>query len=205
MATVIVFKDKSTLTLDAAMSQGHGRSAEVTRHEVEEGSDITDHIRSQPHTLTVNAIVSYRPVGAPGEEPAPERHKRAFERIERAIDAGETVTVQTGLKVYKNMAITSFDAPREVKTGYSLVCSLSLVEVRFATAKVAKVPLSAIGKPTPGASTAAAKVEKSKTQDQAALKQAKGQKAKSAVVNPKVAKVAEDTKPKSLLKTIFGG
>lgn len=226
MATVIVFKDKSTLTLDAALSESHGRAAEVTQNPVEEGADVVDHIQPKPMTLNLTGVVARYPIAgaqtpeteinrilAPvvdGKEPEQNRHMKAFQRLERAVDKRELVTVQTGLKVYENMAIRSATFPRESRTGSDLVFSLELQQVRFATARMVKVPKDAIGKAKPGATVAQAKQQKVKTQAQAQPKVTKGPQAKqapSAAQTAKAKQMAADTRPKSMAKqvqTYFG-
>jgi hypothetical protein len=46
---------------DATNVEGHGLSAEVTEHPVEDGPDITDHIRPQQDTFTMTAFVTNHP------------------------------------------------------------------------------------------------------------------------------------------------
>lgn len=191
MAVTIVFADQSTLTIDATIQQTHPRSVEVTRHPVEEGADITDHLRFEPRRLTLQCVISQTAyeagtigtnplTGQPellSPEPAKNRHKAAFDRIEAAMRARELVTVQTGLAVYRNMAIKSFAPVREARTGFDLVFPLELEEVLFAKTQTATVQRSSLGTAKPGASRSEAKAQVAKTQDQASPTGNKGQRA----------------------------
>lgn len=208
MATTITFADKTTLTLDAALSQGHERGADVTQHPVEQGADVSDYVRAKPHSLTVQGIIAKFPMVDPETEPEKNRVAKAFERLERAVDGGELVTVQTGLKVYRSMAIVGLSVTREARNGHDMEVRLDFREVRLATAKTVAVPKDAIGKAPPAATTAQAKAAQQKTKDQAAAQQARGQKQPSNLT-PKqaaaAAKVQAASVPKSWLKLGLGG
>lgn len=203
MATIITFDPPhfGVLKLDACLSQQHGRSADITRHKVETGAEVTDHIRPGAYTLSVNGIIAYAPprdvlaVALGAFTGDANRHVKAFERLQAAIDRSELVTVDTGLRVYKNMAIKSLDSPREVKTGYDFVFTLQLEEVRFVGAATIKIPASALGK------LAAAATAKAKTVRQATPAQSKGAGAKSTPT------ASQTSRGQSLLSTFtgFGG
>lgn len=145
MAIVITFPNGDALTLDAATSQRHGRTAQITEHEVEAGSDIADNIRNLPRELSIEGMVSRTPALPPGISPDPNRHIAAYTLLERARDTKMLVTVSTGLEVYPNMAIESLDYPRDANTGANLYFSISFHEVIFAVTQTAHVPRTALG------------------------------------------------------------
>jgi hypothetical protein len=141
------------LTIDACSSQSHSYDAEVTDHPVEDGADISDHHIAKPVGLTLNGVIAYAPPRTPLDLAVgttlldKNRHTKAHERLKRAWEDGELVTVHTGLDIYENMAITSYQPTREVKTGYDLVFTLDLREVNKVTAQSAIVPPNAFGSP----------------------------------------------------------
>jgi hypothetical protein len=197
MATIITFPlpHFGTMQLDACLSQQHTRTADITRHRVEQGSDVTDHVRPSAYSLSVNGIIAYAPPRNPldvalGAVFDANRTGKAFERLHEAIDRSELVTVDTGLRLYKNMAIRSIDSPRETATGSDFVFTLQLEEVRFVEAATIKIPLASIGKALPGLSGVAAVASKAKTQIQAAAKVVKGAAPKVAAAAPQAAKAA---------------
>lgn len=212
MAVKIIFADGSDLTIDATIRQTHERSNDVTTHPVEDGADVTDHIRPQPKRLSLQCVISQTDYAATAgasvslitgraslDGPAPEknRHKLAFDKLEKTMAKRELVTVNTGLQVYKRMAIKSFVPVREASTGFDLVFPLELEEVVFAKTQTAQVGKKAIGKAAPGASPAQAKAQVSKTQDQASPAGAKGQKPAPAATPPQAAQA------QSLLRRLF--
>lgn len=202
MAVILTFPDASTLSIDAVIVQTHQRASDISKHKVEVGSDIADHIKPQPKTLTLSGIQSATPIVPEGVEPDPDRTRQAYDRLEAAHKNSELISVSTALDSYENMAITSLTYPREARTGSALIFSLDLEEVRFATAQTAKVPKGAFGKASPGATKAQGKAQKKKTSDQATPKNAKGQKSGNPPKAPEQAKVEVK---KSLLVQLFGG
>lgn len=50
------------LKVDATISEGHGLSAQATKHGIEDGSEISDHIIKQPRTFTLAGVISDDPI-----------------------------------------------------------------------------------------------------------------------------------------------
>jgi hypothetical protein len=50
------------LKLDAAISESHAISARITDHEVEDGSNISDHKIDSPDTLDITGVISENPI-----------------------------------------------------------------------------------------------------------------------------------------------
>ena len=49
--------------MDLALSEEHRFPGEVTSYPVEQGADISDHIRTLPEEITLECIVSDTPIG----------------------------------------------------------------------------------------------------------------------------------------------
>ncbi|MBU6427983.1 MAG: hypothetical protein KGR26_03145 [Cyanobacteria bacterium REEB65] len=152
----------TTLTLDATISEGHRREADVTSHPVERGSDVTDNIRPKPRQLTLSGIISTAPTTWPGRAtilnpddlgvgqlassngPDVGRALAAYRLLEDAFTGGYLLTVQTGLDRYQNLVIKSVEFPKGPGTGRDLNFKLDLEEVLFAVSQTTQVPSSAI-------------------------------------------------------------
>ena len=52
----------TTVQFDASISENHQASAYVSEHQVEQGPNITDHIRPLPMTLSIQAFVTNTPI-----------------------------------------------------------------------------------------------------------------------------------------------
>ena len=168
MAAVTILtpvKSKSrvgALVFDAVVSESHEFSMAVTQFPVEEGAPITDHVRTEPAKITIEAIITNHPIKpeklsqfvydvASGKESilvetASDRVSGAFKMLldmigesdnyEAAPKLIEPVDVVTTLKLYKNMVITSIsiskDSPDE-----ALRFTMSLQKIRRATLRSA--------------------------------------------------------------------
>ena len=139
------------LTLDAALSVSHQKTSEVTEFEVEKGSNITDHIRPKPVSVTVNGIVSNTPIGTLQSERVlqltgfefrstvdganatenPGYVQSAYLELKRIFEAQELVKLVTELETYENMAMRSLDIPRDVQTGDCIRFSAQFQQVRL--------------------------------------------------------------------------
>jgi hypothetical protein len=204
MAVTLTFATGKKLVIDAATSQHHERNAEITKHPVEQGADITDHIRPMPNGLNISGVISSIPLGAAGVAPTANRHKEAFDQLDLAISSRTLVKVQTGLKTYENMAIRHIAFPREAQTGTELYFTIELVEVLFATTKTSKVPKDALGAKPPGGHTPASSAAAKKTQQQATNRNVRGNvttKPPTAKQTARAAAVGKSTQPKSALKS----
>lgn len=66
--------------LDAVISELHSMSSDVTRHPVEEGTDVTDHIRPEPIEISLECKVTNTPIKLPYS------HADGSSEVSRAID-----------------------------------------------------------------------------------------------------------------------
>jgi hypothetical protein len=130
----------AVIEFDATLSQTHLMQASVTRHPVEDGSQITDHIIDQPDAISLVGIISNTPLvflGFLGD--SPRRAEEAFQKIEEMKSAGQLVEVTTSLKNYTNMAITSVRCTRDAPKGNVIEVSVDLEEVLIATTATATI------------------------------------------------------------------
>ena len=160
MTTTIIFEDGYELDIDANLKDNHGRTAQLTKHKVEKGAEISDHITKENYTYSLDGIISEMTI-----EPTDGITRKAsifYEKIKNAYDENEIVKVNTSFEDYENMMITGYSIPREASQGESIFFSLQFEEVRFAetkSVKVEKVPKGSINK-AGGSITANKKLKK---------------------------------------------
>jgi len=58
----ITYADRELLKVDATIREGHDSTSQATKHGIEDGSEISDHIIKQPRTLTLTGIISDDPI-----------------------------------------------------------------------------------------------------------------------------------------------
>lgn len=118
------------IELDASLTESHDAEVDVTEHPVERGVDVADHIRPKPETVTIEGLVSNRPIGLGGLSSIPvvggfltdneSRAQTALTKLIELKDSGTTLTLTTAIKKYENMVMTSLKYPRDAKLGGSV-------------------------------------------------------------------------------------
>lgn len=121
-------------------SMNPSRSADVTDHEVEDGSNISDHRIRNARTLSISGFVSDVPLDMVGDydpENPEGNHVYVRERLERADENSEFINIDLGPTrgSYNNMLITSLDFSWDAESGNGLMVSLGAKEIRIAKPK----------------------------------------------------------------------
>lgn len=112
--------------LDATLTEDHIYNSRVTSYPVEDGRIISDHIINEPEILQITGVVTDTPLSIFSSF---NRSIDAFNRLVRVHTQRERITVVTGIKVYTDMVMTSFQVPRNVQTGQSLTFVIELQKV----------------------------------------------------------------------------
>jgi hypothetical protein len=112
------------VALDATLSHGIRRSAEITEYPVEEGSNVSDHKQNAPVAVTVDGFVSNNPVSLLSFGLVPQqddtRSKSAYDALVETFDNDELVQVQSELEIFDDMMMRSLDVPRDRATANAL-------------------------------------------------------------------------------------
>lgn len=168
MTTSLIFErtpgQLEQIDLDVAERQGHEKSATVTERAVEVGSVITDHVRPNQNTLTLEGWISNTPI-APGgatrgryqrlanggattlQFPTPfDRVRDCDEVLSWMIDAGPLVDVTTTLRVYQQMLLRRYKVDRDATTGSVLPVVLEFVQPRLVETRVVPAPAERRGR-----------------------------------------------------------
>ncbi len=128
---------------DCTLNESHSLKNDITDHAVEEGGNVSDHIRTRPLGLTMDVVVSDTPLasqdGTVIAGNAPGRARAVYSRLEQ-LAAGQVFTVMTAIKVYESMSLESMDIPRNAQTGESLRFSLTFKQIRIVRTKVVSLP-----------------------------------------------------------------
>ena len=116
------------VTFDTMVTEEHRVSSRVTYYPVERGTIVSDHIINEPDTIILSGLVTDTPLNlfAPFN-----RSIAAFNALLQIHERRELIDVVTGIKIYRNMAITSLDVPRNMKTGQTLTFNIELQRIIF--------------------------------------------------------------------------
>jgi hypothetical protein len=135
----VLTAESRTLTFDCTLTEQSSRMADVTRHPVEDGASVTDHVRQEPVTLSLQVIATTSPVGGLAEPDA--QRDRTFRRDVIEIQAArELITVLCELGEFPGMVISGIDDRQDASTGEAYIASITLTEIRRAVRVVTLVP-----------------------------------------------------------------
>jgi hypothetical protein len=128
--------------IDAAITEEHTLNAEVTSNPVEEGSDVTDHVRLDPDMISIEGVVSDSPMpeialargdtdvnGAFVDRPS----DAAFAHLIEMREKREPVTVVSLKRTYENMICTQLSIPVNAKTGEALRFRATFQQIQIVT------------------------------------------------------------------------
>lgn len=116
------------ITFDTMVSEEHKFSSRVTYYPVESGTIVSDHILNQPDVVILSGLVTDTPLNIFATF---NRSVAVFNTLIQLHERRAVVDIVTGIKVYKNMAITSIDVPRTVKTGQTLTFNIEFQKIVF--------------------------------------------------------------------------
>ena len=116
------------VTFDTMISEDHKYTSRVTYYPIESGTIISDHIINQPDVVILSGLITDTPLNifAPFN-----RSISAFNTLIKLHEDRQVVDIVTGIKIYKNMAITSIDVPRTIKTGQTLTFNIELQRIIY--------------------------------------------------------------------------
>lgn len=150
---------EQAIIFDALLTSTHKSSATITKHPVEAGSNISDHMVKNPDSLTLSVVVTNSPLSVPfGQTADPERAQKAHIALLDMQAAGVAVDVLTTWKKYKSMAITEVSHTIDAKTGGMASLSVTLEEIRTVESQL----VTGLSNPQPTQARAQKEVEKGK-------------------------------------------
>jgi hypothetical protein len=147
----------ASIELDASINEEHRTQVDSTDSPVEQGVDITDHLRKKPDQITIEGVVTDHPFGAQVPDDAfltpnasvttPDgttytqqqpssfwqlgRAQAAFDGLRLLAGNGTLFTVVTSLHVYDNMALTELKAHRNAQVGEALKFTAEFKEIQI--------------------------------------------------------------------------
>jgi hypothetical protein len=137
-----------SITLDASLQELHSGESEITDHPVEDGTNVTDNIRDKPDRVRIEGMVTNHPlniedrvdsVGALVRGEAG-RAETAFEQLREIKKNKQTVTIITSLKTYDNMAMETFEVPRDAELGNVVKFTATFKEIIIAKSETRAAP-----------------------------------------------------------------
>lgn len=133
----------TAIVFDATPTESHQQSAMITNNPVEEGVDITNHVRPTPFVLKLSARLTATPMDESEEEP--DRLRKKHEELLELVAAGTIFRMVTGLKAYDEMVVSNYQANRSPGLGQSIDCTLELQQIRRVKSAEVEIPADILG------------------------------------------------------------
>lgn len=141
------------LTLDAAISTEDEYNNKITPYPVETGLDVTDHVRQEPDEFKVEGIVSDTPDGIDSTDGdySQSAYKALCAIAGRDYVTNETAVIQNEFpnpimvdviskyRIFTDMIMERFHAPRTKETGDSIHFSCSFKKIRKVNTSLANI------------------------------------------------------------------
>lgn len=141
------------VTFDATVEREAELSVTVTDHPVEDGANVSDHIRDDPDQIRVVAIASKTPI-----ELGPllllensHRHDNAWSSLAGWLKAHTLVQVVTPSKIWDNMVIQHLSRTQSAEAGESPPFTIRLKEIKKVVLSEVAAPVRPAGVQTPKA------------------------------------------------------
>ncbi|EPG73953.1 hypothetical protein LEP1GSC058_3104 [Leptospira fainei serovar Hurstbridge str. BUT 6] len=132
------------VTFDSTINITKDRSATATTHAIEKGADITDHVSSDPLSISFTAIISdadYDPL-----DPASFFNKKVGERLtllKTWVDSKEVLSFfgYEEDEVIENVIIESYSEEQNVDLGQGRQIQFKLKQINIVDSKTQDIPL----------------------------------------------------------------
>jgi hypothetical protein len=119
---------------NSTLSIQESQSAQITTHAVEKGSDVQDHIKYDPETVTLSIVITDDDLSV--TDPMSFLNKTVSERLDQLKtwrDERELLTFYSYEKDYEDFAIESFGSDQSIDYGSGRSLSLTLKKIVIAS------------------------------------------------------------------------
>lgn len=139
-----------TIEIDATIRELHSVKAKATKHPVETGSAVTDHVQLQPDEIEIEGMITNTPLVSTVEiltgqvdlaTLTGQRAAMAWDALEAVVKARLPIKVITSLKTYSNVVLEDLSAPREAKIGNAIHFTVRGSVVRVVSSQIVDLPI----------------------------------------------------------------
>jgi hypothetical protein len=135
---------------DATLSELHRAGNVVTRHPIETGSAISDHVIGEPDGVEVEAYWTNTPVELLASLRNPrDRAEREYEKLMDLQIKAYLAVIISKLRQYDNMVLTKLEAPRDSSTGDGVLVRMTFERVTFAESQLVDAPEPIVARAKP--------------------------------------------------------
>ncbi|MDR2150133.1 MAG: hypothetical protein LBO67_04830 [Spirochaetaceae bacterium] len=138
MVATVINKSIGSVSFDVAVSESYDFSNSLTDIQVEEGSNIVDHVTEDSDKITIQGFVGATSMNGEGLG----RNKNIYHALLQLKRNKQPVDVVLGLDSFSNMIITSFKVDRDVSTGANLSFTMELQKIKVVKSETTVISVS---------------------------------------------------------------
>ena len=147
--------EAKVVDVDVSLSESHNETSRITKHPIEDGSTISDHIIKDPFTVTITGFISNTPLGLKGLKDKANKIVKTPANLKKLVsgksvldtmqtayndlvflrDSDKPIEVITGLKSYTDMYIQKLSINRTPQTTGGLPFSITLQQIKKVKSK----------------------------------------------------------------------
>lgn len=105
------------------ITEDQDKAIGISEHPVETGFNISDHVEKLPQSIHLQVVIV---------RPTFDRAQKALDYFEKKMLNGETVSYQTGKKIYTNLLIESINVSRDSQIANGYTGDITLRKIRIA-------------------------------------------------------------------------
>ena len=118
-----------TITLDLLLSENHNFSSTITQFNIEDGADITDHIRRNIFQGGLTGRVSNFSLTQEGL--LVNRAQEAYDALKQIWQEGQLIDISIIYDIFQNVGISNIGIPRSPGLGEAIEFDISFQEVNI--------------------------------------------------------------------------
>lgn len=128
------------LVFDAALNVNPRFSNTVTKHPIETGSEVSDHVYKRNTVIDVDGLITNYSVGNIFEDNIRfNRLQTVYDLLTRLHENREMISISSQYQVFNNCVITSLSIPRNAQIGDSLQVVMTLEQLQVVTSQFVQV------------------------------------------------------------------
>ena len=151
----VIPQRRGVLYIDGTSREEYIGTTEVTTHPVEEGFEISDHVRGESRTVTLDCVISSNPTNILLQARTPAAVRETLENLRYYGAICSITNDDNAAESYHNMLITSLRETRDDKSGDSLFVTIDFQEVRQVETQIIAAPSPRVERARPRAVRAA--------------------------------------------------
>lgn len=134
-------QENRSVQLDIVDKEQHDLKNTVTDHPVEEGVNISDHVRPEPNRVTMDCSISNNPPPSVGAA-SPQRGFDAYDQLVTWRDDGTLLNIVTTIDSFSNMVVESISIPRDATNYDGLVFTVTFKKILIVQNQITRVIIS---------------------------------------------------------------